>query len=94
MRFTASAPAPVSVSGMGAGGSGSQNLSQAVHSVARPGTSRMPAKTLPSKARRDALQPSATKMSKLIEASSRKSTLSANSDTEPIAVATANSTPK
>ena len=43
---------PASVSGMGAGGNGSQNLSQAVHSVARPGTSRIPAKTLPSRARR------------------------------------------
>jgi len=33
-------------------------------------------------------------MSRLIEASSRKSTLSANSDTEPMASATANSIPK
>jgi hypothetical protein len=79
---------------MGAGGSGNQNLSQAVHSVARPGTSRMPASTMPRRARRGALHVSATKMSRLIDASSRKSTLSANSETEPIASATANSTPK
>ena len=54
----------------------------------------MPANTMPRRARRGALHLSATRMSKLIEASSRKSTLSANSETEPIASATANSTPK
>src|SRR6476469_6020280 len=68
VRFTASAPVPASVSGMGAGGSGSQNLSQAVHSVAKPGTSRMPASTMPRRARRGALHVSATKMSRLIDA--------------------------
>src|SRR6476659_7237668 len=54
VRFTASAPVPASVSGMGAGGSGSQNLSQAVHSVAKPGTSRMPASTMTRRGRRGA----------------------------------------
>jgi hypothetical protein len=49
---------------------------------------------MPMRARRTADQPSAAKMRKLIEASSRKSTLSANSATEPIARATANSMPK
>ena len=41
-----------------------------------------------------AVQPNATTMMKLTEASSRKSILSANRDTEPIAIATANSTAK
>jgi hypothetical protein len=41
-----------------------------------------------------AVQPNAVAIRRLSEASSRKSTLSANSDTEPIAKATANSTPK
>jgi hypothetical protein len=59
-----------------------------------PGTSRISASTMPSAARRRAGQPSATAISVLIDASSRKSTLSANSDTEPIARATENSTPK
>lgn len=41
-----------------------------------------------------AVQPSATKIRRFTEASSRKSMLSANSDTELIARATLNSTPK
>ena len=54
----------------------------------------MPASTMPILARALALQRKATRMRKLTEASSRKSMLSANSDTEPILSATANSTLK
>ena len=38
-RLTARAPAPASESGSGSGGTGTLNLSHAVQSVARPGTS-------------------------------------------------------
>ena len=93
-RLTASAPRPASESGTGAGGTGNASFCHAVQSVARPGASRMPASTIPTSARRRAPQPSAARMSRLTEASSRKSMLSANSDTDPIASATANSTPK
>ena len=54
----------------------------------------MSASSEPSAARRRTDQPSASAISVLIDASSRKSMLSANSDTEPIARATPNSTPK
>jgi hypothetical protein len=54
----------------------------------------MAASAIPSRARLSAVQPKAVAIRRLSEASSRKSTLSANSDTEPIAKATANSTPK
>jgi hypothetical protein len=70
------------------------NFSQAVQSVAMAGTIRMPASVIPTRARRAALHPKAARIRKLTEASSRKSMLSANNDTEPIARATANSTPK
>jgi hypothetical protein len=54
----------------------------------------MAASAIPTRARLSGLQPKAITIRRLSEASSRKSTLSANSDTEPIAKATANSTPK
>jgi hypothetical protein len=72
----------------GAGGTGDMNLSHAVQSVARPGTSRIPASAMPSRARLVALHPSATAIKRLTEASSRKSTLSAKSETEPMVRAT------
>src|SRR5262245_43161089 len=72
---------------------GVANLCQAVHSVAST-TSRMAASAIPSRARLSAVQPKAITIRRLSEASSRKSTLSAKSDTEPIAKATANLTPK
>ena len=73
---------------------GRLNFCHAVQRVARPGTSRMAASAMPTRARHLALQPSATRISRLTEVSSRKSIESANRDTEPIASATANSTPK
>jgi hypothetical protein len=94
VRFTAKAPAPVRESGSGAGGTGSRNLSQAVQSVASPEMSRMPASTVPTRERLRAPQPKAMRIRKLIEVSSRKSMLSAKRETEPIASATLNSTPK
>src|SRR6516165_4412535 len=94
VRFTAIAPSPVRVSGSGAGGTGRENFSQAVQSVARLGMSRIPARTIPTWERWRALQPRAIRIRKLIEVSSRKSMLSAKSETEPIASATLNSTTK
>ena len=70
------------------------NFCQAVHSVASPGTRMMAASAMPARTRAGADQPSASTIRRLIAVSSRKSTLSANSDTEPMARATANSTPK
>ena len=93
-RLTASAPSPASDRANGDGGAGSTNFPQAVHSVARPGTSRISASAMPTRERRAADHAIAKKISRLTEVSSRKSMLSANSDTEPIASATANSTPK
>jgi len=49
---------------------------------------------MPNWARRAADHPSASRIRKFTDASSRKSMLSANSATEPMARATANSTPK
>ena len=93
-RFTASAPIPVRVSATGTGGKGRLNLDHAIHSVAIPGASRMAARHMPNRVRLTAVQPSAAKIRRFTSASSRKSTLSANSETEPILEATANSTPK
>ena len=70
------------------------NLCQAIHKVARPGTSNIAASSIPTRARALADQASAARTRKLTEASSRKSMLSANSDTEPIDSATAHSIPK
>src|SRR5689334_13482424 len=92
--LTASAPKPASDSGTGDGGTGTLNLVQAIQSVAAAGTRRTPASSMPSRARFAAVQPSAAAIRMLTEASSRKSTLSANRDTDPMASATANSTPK
>ena len=93
-KLIARAPRPVSDRGRGAGATGAISFSQAVHSVASPGISRIPARAIPKRARRVALQPSAKAIRILTDASSRKSMLSANSETEPVAAATANSTPK
>jgi hypothetical protein len=49
---------------------------------------------MPIRARERALQSSAKRIRKLTAVSSRKSMLSANRETDPIAIATANSTPK
>ena len=46
-RFTASPPPPANDNGTGAGGSGATNLSQAVHSVAKPRASKIAARTIP-----------------------------------------------
>ena len=71
-----------------------RRISRPVQSVAIPGTRRMPARAIPRRARFRAVQPSAKTIRKLTDASSKKSTLSANSDTEPMAIAVVNSTPK
>jgi hypothetical protein len=92
--LTPNAPAPAKDKGIGSGGNGARNFSQAVQRVARPGIKRMPASAIPTRARFVALQASAIAIKKLTDASSRKSMLSATSETEPIARATANSTPK
>ena len=84
----------MSESSVGSGGSGNENFCQAAHTVAMPGTRSSTASTMPRRARRDADQPRARAISVLTEASSRKSMLSAKSDTEPIAFATPNSTAK
>src|SRR5258708_37657398 len=92
--WRASAPRPANESATGSGAAGALILCHAVQSVASPGTSRTPASTIPSRARLRAVQPKATAIKRLTEASSRKSMLSANRETEPMASATANSTPK
>lgn len=88
------APRPVSDRGSGAGGIGANTFPHAAHSVANPGISRIPARTIPKRARLLALQLSAMAIKRLSDASSRKSMLSAKSETERIAAATANSIPK
>src|ERR1700722_1063128 len=93
-RLTASAPAPVSESARGAGGTGTLSLSHAAQRVARAGISRMTARPMPTRALYFAPQSRAARIRKLTDASSRKSMLSANSDTEPMAKAAANSMPK
>src|SRR4051794_9882717 len=79
-RLITSAPRPASESGTGSGATGTQNFSHAVQSVAKPGTRRIPASSIPTRARFLAVQPSAATIRRLTEASSRKSTLSAKSD--------------
>jgi hypothetical protein len=71
---------------------GTVNSRQAVQSVATPGTCRIPAKTMPIRPRYRALQSTARRFRIFTAVSSRRSMLSANSDTEPIAKATPNST--
>src|ERR1700682_694803 len=93
-RLTRSAPAPVKERANGSGVVGMWIFSQAVQRVASPGTKRIPASAIPTRARRAADQPIAARIRRLTEASSRKSTLAANSETEPIERATANSIPK
>jgi len=90
-RSTASAPRPVAPSGTGFGATGNRSFCHAVATVAPRGTSSISASAIPSVARRRRGQPSATTISVLIVAFSRKSTLSAKSETEAIARATAHS---
>src|SRR5690606_29901187 len=93
-RLTTSAPRPVNDSGSGSGGIGLVNLPHSAHNSDSAGTSRIAASSMPTFERADSDQPSATRIRKFTEASSRKSTLSANSDTEPMVRATMNSTKK
>ncbi len=60
------------------------NFSHAVQTVAKAGTSNRAASAIPSRALKRGAQPKPTKIRRLTEASSRKSTLSANKDTEPM----------
>src|SRR6185312_1129889 len=92
IKLMMSAPKAVKDSGRAAGATGDTSLLQAVESVASPGTMRIPASTRPRAPRRRVPHPSASRMSPLTLASSRKSIESANSETEPMARATANST--
>ena len=91
--LTTIAPPAVRASESGSGGEGSENFATACHRAAAAGTRMMPAMTLPMRAWRWALQLRATTMSRLT-AMLRKSTLSANSDTDPMARATPISTKK
>ena len=75
--------------GKGCGGAGASSFSHAVQIVARAGTRSKAASAIPSRALERGAQPNPTKIRRLTEASSRKSTLSANKDTEPIARAMA-----
>ena len=88
------APPAVRISDSGSGASGFWNLAIACQSAATAGSRMMPAIALPATERWARGQPSATKISRLTAVSSRKSTESANSETEPIARATAFSTKK
>ncbi len=88
------APPAVTMSETGSGASGFWNFAIACHRAATAGTRMMPAITLPATERWASGQPSATKISRLTAVSSRKSTESANSDTDPMASATAFSTKK
>jgi hypothetical protein len=94
VEITARAPKPASDRGTGAGGTGSWSFCHAVHSVATTGASRTAARIIPTVERCRAVHPSATRISPLTVASSRKSIESANSDTDSIVSAIANSTPK
>ena len=94
VTLTASAPRPTIVSVVGSGGSGDAIFCHTVQSAARPGTSRMTASAIPSRDRACNDQPSASRISRLTEVSSRKSMLSANSETEEIEIADVNSTKK
>src|SRR6185437_180351 len=94
LRLTANAPAPIQDNTTALGATGSANFSQAVHRVAMPGMSRIPASAIPTRALLRAVQPRAMRIKILTEVSSRKSILSANKETDLIAVATENSTPK
>src|ERR1700680_3952393 len=71
-KLIAKAPRPVSDRGSGAGGIGATNFPHAVHTVARAGTSKIPARTIPKRARALALQLSPTAIRRLTDASSRK----------------------
>ncbi|WP_286278979.1 hypothetical protein [Naasia aerilata] len=66
----------------------------AVTTAAAAGTRMISARSRPTRARAAADHAEAKKMSRLMLASSRKSTLSAKRDTDPIRRATRNSTPK
>jgi hypothetical protein len=65
-----------------------------VFSAPQGGPVRLNNSAIPTRARHTRVIPSAATMSRLTEASSRKSMLSARSDTEPIRRAVMNSTPK
>jgi hypothetical protein len=92
--LTTSAPAPGTLKDSASGAMGKWNLCQAMPKLARPGTSRMAASAFPTRDRAAVLQPKASRIKRLTEASSRKSIESANSETDPIERATANSIPK
>ncbi len=91
-RLTAKAPSPVPDSSQGSGGVGALNFCHAVQSSANAGTNRIAASTMPARALLRTDHPRAAKIKKLTAASSRKSMLSAKSETDPIFRATKNST--
>ena len=93
-KFTASAPNPVNPKSPASGAEGCCNFPHAVHKVANPGNNKIPAIAIPTKERRRALHPNASKIKPFTAASSRKSIESASRETEPICRATKNSTAK
>jgi hypothetical protein len=93
-KFTVNAPNPANVKGKACGATDAINFAHALHSVAKPGTRMITANANPMRARATALHAKANAINRVTAASSRKSMLSANNDTEPIANATANSMPK
>ncbi len=79
-------------SGTGSGATGSAILPHAVQAVAIAGASKIADKTIPARARAPAVQ--GAKDEQIHQSISRKSTESANSDTDPMRSATLTSTPK
>ncbi len=93
-RFTTTAPPAVSVRDSGSGATGSPNFENACQAAAAAGTRMMNAIALPTRARAVIDHPRAMKISRLTAVSSRKSTLSAIRETDPMARATPDSTKK
>jgi len=89
-----SAPNAVTERGTTLGVDGLATLMIAIQMVATAGTRMITASTCPTRARRRTDHTAAKKISRLRAPSSKKSTLSATSDTDPMTRATANSTTK
>ena len=88
------APSEASTTGPTSGATGSEKRSTTCHAASAAGPRMTRAIAFPTMARRARGHPSATKISRLMAVSSRKSTLSARSETEPAKSATVNSTKK
>ena len=93
-KFTISAPNPTAVNEIASGVDGLLISYMVLINTEMAGTNKSSAKNLLSRFLACKLQPIATKIKILTEASSRKSMLSANRETEPIFTAKENSTKK